>query len=228
MHDLDNPQRELDELEFDEYEDEFDEYEYEYEYDGAEHEEEVDELELAAELLEITDEAELEEFLGSLLSKVGGLARKAVSSPTGKALVGVLRDSAKTALPQLGAVLGSAVVPGQTGKRFGAATGRRLGAALGLELEGLSDEDAEFEVAKTFIRFARSAGRNAALTGSGEPPKQAAKRAAVKAARRHAPPLAALIARRPVRPAQTIVSVGRGRRSGRWIRRGNSIVLIGV
>src|SRR5438067_1817987 len=59
---------------------------------------EAQELELASELLEISSEAELEQFLGGLIKKVGGFMK----SPIGQALGGVLKNVAKKALPVVG------------------------------------------------------------------------------------------------------------------------------
>jgi hypothetical protein len=235
MHDFDRTQPELDESEpyLDESEP-YGEYEFdvtelgfdgEYEFDATEAE--MDELELATNLLEVTDETELEEFLGKLVAGMAGAARQAVTSPTGRAVVGVLRDAARTAVPRIGATLGSGVVPGKVGRQFGAAAGRRLVNWLGLELEGLSDEDAEFELARAFVRFGRDAGRRAFGGRISGPPATVAKKAAVAAARRQAPQLASVIARRPVRPAGFAPTSG-PHPSGRWVRRNGVINLQGV
>src|SRR4051794_12162486 len=53
---------------------------------------EIQEVELASELLEVTSEAELEQFLGSVLSRVAGAARQLARSGTGRALGGILKD----------------------------------------------------------------------------------------------------------------------------------------
>ena len=69
-------------------------------------------MELAQELLEITNEAELEEFLGKLVRRVARGASAFMRSGVGKAVGGVLRNVAKTALPMVGSALGSFVAPG--------------------------------------------------------------------------------------------------------------------
>ena len=64
------------------------------------------------------------------------------------------------------------------------------GSALGLELEGLSQEDREFEAAKQFVRFASDAVKNAA----NRLPPRSDRRRAIRheiAARRFAPGSAA-------------------------------------
>jgi len=171
---------------------------------------ESDEMELAAEFLEVADEDELENFLDGLFSKVGSALGSIVNSPLGKAVRGVV----KKALPIAGAALG-----GTFGGPLGAAVGGDLasaaGGALGLELEGLSPEDREFEASKQFIRFAAQTAANAAQADEYEDPGEAAHRAAVEAARVHAPGLMDITRRRR-------------RQSGRWIRRDNKIILFGV
>ena len=70
--------------------------------------------ELAAELMEVSDEAELDNFLGDLISKAGSAVGKFVSSPTGQALTGALKSAAKQLLPMAGKAVGG---------YFGGATG---------------------------------------------------------------------------------------------------------
>ena len=65
----------------------------------------------------------------------------------------------------------------------------RSGRITGAELEGLSDEDKEFETARAFVRFAMEAGRLAAKAPSTQPPAAIATAAARVAARLHAPGL---------------------------------------
>src|SRR5262249_27179855 len=110
---------------------------------------EAEEMQLASELLEIGSEAELEQFLGKLISGVGRVFKR---SPIGRALGGALKSVARGALPAAGAALGS-VVPG-VGTAIGGTLASTAGRALGLELEGLSPEDREFEVARRFVRLA--------------------------------------------------------------------------
>jgi hypothetical protein len=89
---------------------------------------------------------------------------------------------------------------------------------MGLELEGLSPEDKEYEVARQFVRFASAAARNACLSRSANNPVGAARTAALMAARTHAPGLAPRLQGR---------SSLLWPRSGRWMRRGKTIVLFG-
>lgn len=144
-------------------------------------------LELAAELLEVRDEQELDRFLGSLIKKVGRAAGTFIKSPIGKAIGGVLKTVAKNALPLAGGALGT-FVGGPLGAKIGSSLASMAGNALGLELEGLSQEDREFEAAKHFVRFAGDAVKNAISTPAGNP-GAAAQAAVSRAAQRYAPGL---------------------------------------
>lgn len=211
------------------------------------------EMELAHELLEITSEAELEQFLGKLVSSVGKAASGFIKSPIGKALGGVLKNVAKTALPVVGSALGSFVAPG-----IGTAIGGKLGSmASNLlevgELEMMSEAEAEFEAAHRYVRWARGTTRNAMRAPWGTPPSAAVRAAAVSSARRYAPALLASRqgwrARRPYRPsysrglhfadqwaggaaadddAWNASPFDAGEASGRWVRRGSRVVLFDV
>jgi uncharacterized protein (DUF697 family) len=149
---------------------------------------ETQEMELTAELLEISSEEELEEFLGKMFKGiakgVGGLIR----GPVGKALGGVLKGVAKQALPVVGGALGSFVAPG-----VGTALGSKLGSLASnlfeMELEGMNQEQAEFEVARRFVRLAATSAATAAQAPPSAPPAKVARVAITQAARRHAPGL---------------------------------------
>ena len=144
---------------------------------------EAEEMELGAQLLEITGENELDEFLGGLIARATGGERRLASSTHLRQL---LRQTAKSALPMIGDTAEKLV-----GSSLGGTAGARLAAAagdlFGLELEGLSPEDQEFEVARRFVRFAGASARNTRRSRENVPPKLAAQRAADAAARRHAP-----------------------------------------
>ncbi len=219
MHDIDRTQLEYD-TEANGYEGDF-EFAEEGEAGDTEAESpfsEVEEMELASELLTVSDEGELDQFLGKLIKKAG----KFMKSPVGRALGGVLRKAARHALPMVGRAAG-----GFFGGPLGAAIGGKLssaaGRAFGLELEGLSEEDAEFEVARNFVRFAGAAAAKAASAPPSAPPPTVARVAAVAAAKRHAPGLlhggAAAAGASPA---------GLPGRTGRWFRRGRAIVVLGA
>lgn len=223
MHDIDRTQGEYREKPgaF-----ESDSFEFEYEDGGAQVGEtpfsEVEEMELAAELLEISDEEELDQFLGDLIKKAGKAIRKFGKSSTGKALGGILKGAAKVALPMLGTAAGTAL-GGPIGGAIGGNLASGAGKLFGLELEGMSYEDQEFEVAKQFVRFAGDAAQKAAAAPPTTDPIAAAKSAAVSAAKQHAPGLLRGGSASPTGGSR--YGAGHG---GRWIRRGRKIVLLGV
>jgi hypothetical protein len=175
------------------------------------------EMELAAELLEIASEEELDHFLGNLIKKAGSAVGSIVRSPIGNAIGGVLKSAAKRALPIAGGALG-AYVGGPLGAKIGSGLASMAGQALGLELEGLTQEDREFNAARQFVRWAGETSRNALAAAPAADPVAVAKTAAAEAARVHAPGLLGGAAAPRVNRAH----------SGRWIRRGNSILLIGI
>src|SRR5437016_2583258 len=139
------------------YEGQFEGGQYEQEYAGEVFGE-LNENELAAELLEITNEQELEEFLGGLVKAAGSF----IKSPVGRALGGVLKDVAKTALPVVGGALGSMVAPG-IGTALGSQLGSMASGMFEVELEAMPAEAAEFEVARRLVNMAASAAQHAAL-----------------------------------------------------------------
>ena len=176
---------------------------------------EVEEMELAAELLTVSSEEEMDQFLGKLfkgawrgLKKVGRFVGK-VARPLG----GILKGIAKKALPFVGGALGSFIpIPG-VGTALGTALGGAASKLLEVDLEGMSPEDQEFELARRFVRLASSAAAQAANAPDGINPNSAA----VAAVRGAASQLSGNAGPR-----------GRRKQSGRWLRRGNRIVLLGA
>jgi uncharacterized protein (DUF697 family) len=150
------------------------------------------EMELAHELLEVSNEMELNQFLGSLVKKVGGAVSGFAKSSIGKTIGKALKAVAQKALPVVGGALGTFV-----GGPLGTAAGSKLGSMAGnlfeLELEGLSPEDQEFETARAFVRFANSAVQRGTAAAQnqrpGVPPSVAARKALTGAAMQHAPGL---------------------------------------
>jgi uncharacterized protein (DUF697 family) len=191
MHDIDRTQLETWETG---YETDLYEFEADSTFEGPFNE--VEEMDLASELLEITSEEELDQFLGSLFKKVGLGVGSFIKGPVGRSLGGMLKGVAKKVLPMAGGALGSFIpIPG-----VGTAVGTALGSAAAnlfvMELEGLSQEDQEFEIARQFVKFAGEAA-NGLL--------------------------------RPATPPASAASGGVARgRSGRWIRRGRAIILLGA
>src|SRR5689334_4320440 len=133
---------------------------------------ESEEMALASEVLGINDDREMEYFLGGLLKKLASKAGQALHSTTGQALVGLLKNAAKKALPKVGGALGT-MIGGPFGTMVGTQLASKAGSVLGLELEGLSPEDQEFESARQFVRLAGSAARNL-FRSPGGPPLQTA------------------------------------------------------
>jgi hypothetical protein len=252
MHDIDRTSLEYGQQEsafesgqFGEYEQgefgqqEFGEYEYgQGEWSGEYESEalgEAEQVELAAELLGVSNEAELEQFLGSLISKVGKFAGQAIRSPIGQALIPVLKSAAGKALPMAGAALGG-YFGGPLGAKIGTGVANAAGQALGLEAESLSNEDREFEGAKQFVKLAAETVKNAASAGPGSDPRAAAQQAVIAAAKKLAPAL--LGPGKPGNGTNGHSSAGHGgpqmagtggrQPSGRWVRNGKVIVLLGV
>lgn len=174
---------------------------------------EMDEAQLAAELLGISNEAELDQFFGKVFKAVSGIAR----SPVGRIIGGALKQAAKTALPSIGAALGSAIpIPG-VGTALGGMAGKALANALETETSGMSMEDRDFEIAQGVVRLATAAARNVANAPPGANPAQIASQALRNAVQSVAPGAA----------GGGAGMAGRGQ-SGRWVRRGRAIVLLGV
>jgi len=158
---------------------------------------EAETMELAGELTEITTEAELDRFLGDLISKAGRALGKVVRSPIGQAVGGWLKGAAKSALPLAGGALGG-LVGGPLGAKIGSGLASAAGSALGLEAE-MSQEDREFEGAKNFVKMAADAVKSAVTAAPGANPVAVAK-AAVKAGGGKTRPWARWRRRRPWAP----------------------------
>jgi hypothetical protein len=198
---------------------------------------EVDEMELAAELLEVNDEYELDQFLGKFIKRIGRGVKKFVRSPVGGALFKALKGAALSAVPGLAPVVGAATALSSAVKNVASEpppepTVEDAGEIFGLELEGLSPQDQEFEVARRFVRFGAEAVAQAANAGDAMSAEQAASEAVAQAAARHAPGLQQR--GRPSYSRGSGYGAGYGPggqrprlgRSGRWVRRGRQITLL--
>jgi uncharacterized protein (DUF697 family) len=181
-------------------------------------------MELAGELLEVSSEAELDRFLGKLIKKVGGGIKQFANSSVGRAIGGALKGLAKKALPLAGTVAGG-FFGGPLGAKIGGGLARV--AANALEMETLEAEDREFEGAKNFVRICGEAAKKAlATTAPNANPTAVAQRAVASVVAKHAPGLMRKTATKST-GRQTAVMSGPGRgQSGRWVRKGNSIVLL--
>lgn len=172
------------------------------------------EMQFATELLEVSGEKPLDKVIARLIAKS---SRPATGNPIRtyayRHLGGLLKSAAEMALPQLR--LASNVQPGDTPAPFdGTATSMQAGRLLGLELEGLSGEDSEFEIARQFVRFARDAIKR---LGHGSGGVEDAQRAYLDAAREHAPGLI---------PFNTEMRKPSRHWSGKWVRHGRTITLV--
>jgi hypothetical protein len=211
---------------------------------------EAEEMELALELLQVRNEEELEGFFSTVINTAKGAlgaARDFAKTPVGGALKDIGTAAVGGAIPAVGTTVGGALgrwgwpedaKSEDWGKGWGKAVGGAAKSLLGWELEGLSQEDREFEAARTVVRWAKDAAERAAEmapratprpSAAGGParpvpPAQIAKAAAVAAAQRVAPGLAAVVRQIPVSNAP---ADGPGEQSGRWVRRGNTVVLHG-
>ncbi len=170
MHNIDRTTNEYEfnnEFEFEgegEFEFEFEgEGEGEFEFEG-ELEGEALELELATQLLEVSNEYELEQFLGNVFKKDRPWGFEFCQIISGQRAAGRFEINCQKALPIAGGALGNLVAPG-IGGMIGSNLGGFASNMFELELEGLSNEDREFEVARRFVRFASDATRRASSCG---------------------------------------------------------------
>jgi uncharacterized protein (DUF697 family) len=189
---------------------------------------EVTEMELASELLSVQSEMELDQFLGKLFKRAVGAAKNFARSSTGRALGGMLKGLAKKALPIVGKALGSFIpIPG-VGTAIGGALGTAASNLFELELEGLSAEDREFEMARAFVRFAGNSAKRATTTSAANP-AAAAKTAIVTAAKGYAPGLLAkrqgnTPANRRYNSGSRILDIGEAN-EGTWHKADGRIIL---
>ena len=133
-------------------------------------------------------------------------------SPTGQALGGVLKDAARQALP----VAGRAHWRLRRRQQRRAASARRPlprpGASSASSSKDSVPEDKEFEIAKSFVRFAGDAVRTAV--------DRAASGTAAGRSRNPQP------RRRAARYAPGLLRSAPPALSGRWVRRGRNIVVV--
>jgi peptidoglycan hydrolase-like protein with peptidoglycan-binding domain len=187
---------------------------------------EIEEIELAAELLSVSSEEELNQFLGKLVKRAWRGVKKVgkVVGRIAKPFTGVIRGVVKAALPVVGGALGSFIpIPG-VGTAVGSALGGALSKALELEHGELEQDEQELEMARRLVRIAGTAARQAALADPNTNPHLAANNAVIAAARQHVPNLSTGFTGNRL---TTSSSQGLAR-TGRWIRQGQSIVVLGA
>ena len=107
--------------------------------------------ELAAVLLDVVNESELESFVGGLVEETARHSGRPLGAQAGRALVAEIRKTAERTLPALTVALGHHALPATPDAT------RNASHAFGLELEGMSAEDRDFEIARRFVGFARAA-----------------------------------------------------------------------
>lgn len=224
MHDIDSTQGESDaSLEALDPESFAFEFEGEPESEGESPFNEFEESELAEELLNVQSEEELEQFLGSLVKKAWRGVKKFAKSNVGKALGSVLKTVAKKALPVVGGALGSFIpVPG-VGTMVGRTAGTALSNLFEAELEGLDEQEREFEVARRIVRLAGASAVQAAKASPQMNPRMVAHDAVARAARQISPGFTNSLGR----PRPHGLRRHRADR-GRWERRGRMLILFGA
>jgi hypothetical protein len=240
MHDIDRTQLEAD----------YEGQTYEFEQAGWTGESrdvfgEAEEMELASELMQVRDEQELDRFLSTLIKGAGRALGRLVGSPEGQAIGSILKGAAKQLLPHAAGAVGAA---------FGGPIGARISSGLasvingqgememeaegwnqegwnqeGWNQEAWNQEDSEFEGAKQFVRVAADTVRNAMAAAGSTDPMSAAQYAIAQAAELRAPGLMQTGPRYGMAPySGRYPGAYSGDESGRWMRRGNRIVLFGV
>jgi len=218
MHDIDRTIQEVEEY-FKE-EEGFEETGFEEEFDSQsefypQYEERVsfteeEEISLASELLSISSDRELDHFLGGFLKKIR-------NSGAFKNLGGILKKVAKVALPIAGKAAG-AFFGGPVGASIGGSLGKAASSMFEINTEGMTAEEQDFEVARRFIRFANAASTAVARIPDGKANDSTVKQVVKDVAKKHAPGL--------FRTQPT--SRYYGGQSGRWVRRGNKVILYGI
>jgi hypothetical protein len=226
MHDLDRTSFEVNDEAYP-----YGQFEFESELPGGTYgrpfsEAELDEL--AMELLQVRDEQELDQFLGSLLSKAARAVGKFVRSPAGEALKGILKKAVSAAVPVL-----SAAVPGLGALGLlsaGSDAGTAVGAAIKgeLEWEGGPGDNRELEAAKKVIEVGGTAAQQVATMPPNAPP-QAAVEAVQSAAQQQGISADGGSASGGVsQPGPSGGMADTSSASGTWYRRGRTIVVVGL
>jgi hypothetical protein len=175
-------------------------------------------MELGEQLLEVTNEGELDQFLGDLLSGAVSKIAGAVGLPPGIAnkVGGFLKGAAHMALRPAGAIAGG-FLGGPLGAQIGRGVASAAGNVLGLEAE-LNAGEYEFEGAKNFVRMAADAVKTAVTAPPEVNPADIPAAAVTAAAERHAPGL--------IEHARHRHRHHHGATSGRWVRQGRNVIIV--
>lgn len=198
-------------------------YPEESEWDTGDVLSEGEAIDLAQELMNVTTEADLEEFLGGLFKKIKRGIRavgKAAMPIAGNFLKRHGASLLKRALPLVGSAVGS-IVPG-AGTLAGGALGGALSQLMPGEMSYENDYEAKLDLSKRLVQTVA----NAAVQTAKDPSAAYDASAAAKRA------LAAQVqATLPPAVRQALRAGGRRLRrpsSGRWIRQGNQIIILGA
>ena len=165
--------------------------------------------------------------LPQLATKYGGQALGALGGKLGNAIGGKVGG-------QLGSTIAAGMQKGGTwlGQQGGAYVGGKAGdfvadkakQIFNLEFEGLSPEDREFEIARSFVRFSSDLARRAYggyRRNPRIPLRDLGRRSIYDAASRYAPGLI-------MNDSPDMIINSTGAMSGRWIRQNGNIVILGA
>ena len=206
-----------DDMEFEGEFDYDDEDEFEMEYEGEVFGDD-EELELAEQLLSAGNDEELDFFFKKLVRRGLSRAKKFIRG-RGRGIVRRLsrraRGMARRFLPKVGRQLMGAM--SGKGGNYGqiANIARQF---FGFELETLPPEEQELEVARRVVRITKSAANNvASAAAKGIAPNDKVVKAAMKAA-----------IKKHMNRGRAGKKFRGGRRSGKWVRKGRNIVVMGA
>jgi hypothetical protein len=179
---------------------------------------ELQELDLASRLLEVADGMQLHRLLQEIVVRAERAVRQQLPPGVREALVALLKVASRKSVPHAARVLGGMPPVSSEISRLAP----RAANVFGIELEGLSPEDQELEVARRFVRFGATAARNAARSRTRLNPRMATRSAVISAARRYAPGLLRAAPRRPQPPRLRTP----GAQGGHWVRQGRNIIIV--
>ena len=182
-------------------------------------------MELASELLEVTSEAELDRFLGDLISRAGQAVGKFVKSPEGQAIGGILKGAAKQVLPGIGSAVGG-YFGGATGSktRRRCSVGRRQGLRAGARRAERRGPGVRSSAALCQLCWRR---RQEFGVGSCRLGPESCGQGSGGGGRENVC-AGTVVASPSGNGASTHLLLSRPAHSGRWMRRGNKIVLYGI
>jgi hypothetical protein len=166
--------------------------------------------ELAAELLDVVNETELEHVVRKLVSETAQRAGGSLPRGATHLLSDVLTRIARRTLPTLGSASG----PHASSERSPAETAVRV---FGLELEGMSAEDRDFEIARQLVRLGEAAVLRSLATPDAASPVATVAAGVTRAGRELAPGLLDPVADLSLEPG-----------TGPWTRSRNDVPLNGV